>query len=152
MKTTILSLILILLAGCASIQPSAWIMGGSDMQQDDNVYVGRAGAKIDSTEIGAQVQWQDIPGRESAAEQLYSAYIITEVLPDPNGLTPYMGFVGDFGKHSNSFDGFIAGTALPIHQDDNSAIDSVIEYQHVNYQDERDKEDIAMIGLRWRFY
>jgi len=154
MKKLILTILLCLLvAGCNEEQcrPTAWIMGGTNIDSSENDIIGRLGLRNnEGIEFGAESSWIGVSG----ANQTYGAYALAEVEVGPLG-TPYIGYHSTIANdyEDGGFYGPIAGTIVKV-----GNIETVFEYQYLDYNgslaeikaDENDRHK-ATVGTRFRF-
>jgi hypothetical protein len=129
MKTLLFTITLLLIAGCQTVQPSAWIMGGTDSYQSQGLV--RIGANRDLVELGVEATY--LGTNTDNAE--YGLYIIGN-LPETQAGTPYLGF------HTGLV-GPIAGTKVKI-----AGLETVIEYQYLSNEEEEHK---GFAGIRVKY-
>lgn len=125
-KLIIILLAVVMMAGCSEqCRPTAWILGGSDVDARDDMIVGRVGVKNEGVEFGAESSWTGIHGENQA----FGAYILNEFAPTPAGI-PYIGYhatVANDAEDGGSY-GPIAGTVLEV-----GGIETVVEFQYLDY-------------------
>jgi hypothetical protein len=144
--------ILLMLAVCAAVmlggcnedlcRPTAWIMGGSDVDAADNPVTGRVGVNADGVEFGLESHYEG----GHMQNQAYGAYILAELPPTLAG-TPYMGYHALLADDDiDERHGPILGTIIQI----TPRVATVIEGQYVGQADE-DNQYRASAGVRVKF-
>lgn len=144
-------MLLVAATGCQTAQPTAWFLSGSDVDSEDNRYVGRLGVEQGDLEFGAQSDWVGVHGER----QTYGAYALLHLPWDENLLgTQYTGFQTSIAvdhEDGGSY-GFLAGTLKPLSED----VDAVAEYRYSDFtgaQKDQHSNDVHWFGggLRFKF-
>jgi hypothetical protein len=155
MKKLLFTLIILLVAGNAyACRPTAWMLGGTDVQTEGDNYIARLGLR-DTTgiEFGIESDWSGLRGK--APNQAFGAYLLAELPKTPAGI-PYLGGHAAiaFNDDDIGFYGPIAGTIIEITPN----LDSIIEFQYLDFNgnfsaanpEVQDQYKIYA-GLRFRF-
>lgn len=156
---TLMLAAILLVAGSGEVyacRPTAWLLGGSDIQTEDDNYIGRIGLRDESgIEFGFESAWMGIKGK--GYNQSYGCFLLTE-LPSLD-LVPGTSYIGihvavAFDDEDIGFYGPITGTFIPI----SDKVDSMVEFQYLSFNgnlapDNPELTDKYKIyaGLRFKF-
>lgn len=84
---------------------TVWAMGTSDLDSQENEFVGRVGVQLEDVEMGLESVWQGVHGDGQA----YGAYVLMHLLGEPGVLgKPYLGY------HATIIDAEDGGAYGPI--------------------------------------
>ena len=139
---------ILLLVGCASYQPTAWLMTGTDLDSKDNVVSARIGA-VNPEGLEPFIEINYLDGIKES--QTYALGLVQSVTVVDLG-SQYIG--GRFGIIDAAESGisysFIVGQAIPVTKN----ISTVIEGQYIEYDREiagTENEIAGFVGIKGKF-
>lgn len=130
---------------------TAWLLGTSDLDSQDNEFVGRIGVQLEDVEICFESNWQGVHGDR----QSYGVAALMHLLGEPGILgEPYVGY------HATIIDaedggayGPILGTKYPLGPNLDTAVEGWYRDFTGNFKQTAEQNDVWKLfaGIRWRF-